>query len=47
MARDDFWSNREQAQKLIDEAGSIRKKTEPLLKAGKQFGYAALRSENR
>ena len=37
MARDDFWTNREQAQKLIDEAGSLRKKTEPLLKAEKQF----------
>jgi len=31
MARESFWSNREQAQKLIDEAASIRKKTEPLI----------------
>src|SRR5215472_12410839 len=31
-----FWNNREQAQKLIDEANSLRNKTEPLLKAEKQ-----------
>src|SRR6266513_571613 len=36
MAAESFWNNREQAQKLIDEAGSLRKKTEPLLKAEKQ-----------
>src|SRR3989454_48664 len=37
MARDTFWNNREQAQKLIDEAGSLRKKIEPLLAAEKQI----------
>src|SRR5262249_35433025 len=37
MARETFWNNREQAQKLIDEAGSLRKKIEPLLAAEKQL----------
>jgi peptide chain release factor 2 len=37
MAADNFWNNREQAQKLIEEAGSLRNKTEPLLKAEKQL----------
>ena len=37
MGRDDFWNNRDQAQKLIDEANSIRKKIDPLLKAEKQL----------
>ena len=37
MAGDNFWTNREQAQKLIDEANSLRKKTDPLLKAEKQI----------
>jgi peptide chain release factor 2 len=37
MAADFFWNNREQAQKLIDEANSLRGKTEPLLKAEKQL----------
>jgi peptide chain release factor 2 len=36
MAADNFWNNREQAQKLIDEANSLRNKIEPLLKAEKQ-----------
>jgi len=36
MAADNFWNNREQAQKLIDESNSLRKKIEPLLKAEKQ-----------
>ena len=36
MAADNFWNNREQAQKLIDEAGSLRKKIDPLIKAEKQ-----------
>ncbi len=36
MGRDDFWNNREQAQKFIDEANSLRKKIDPLLKAEKQ-----------
>src|SRR3954454_2285143 len=37
MAADNFWNNREQAQKLIEEANSLRDKTEPLLKAEKQL----------
>lgn len=37
MAGETFWDNREQAQKLIDEAGSLRKKTEPLLQAERQL----------
>ncbi len=37
MARETFWANREHAQKLIDEAGSLRKKIEPLLAAEKQL----------
>ena len=37
MASERFWNNREQAQKLIDEANSLRGKTEPLLKAEKQL----------
>jgi peptide chain release factor 2 len=37
MASDNFWNNREQAQKLIEEANSIRNRIEPLLKAEKQI----------
>jgi peptide chain release factor 2 len=37
MAGDNFWNNREQAQKLIEEANSVRTRTEPLLKAEKQL----------
>ena len=37
MAGESFWNNREQAQKLIDEGNSLRKKVEPLLKAEKQL----------
>jgi peptide chain release factor 2 len=37
MAGESFWNNREQAQKLIDEGNSLRKKVEPLLKAEKQI----------
>jgi peptide chain release factor 2 len=37
MALDNFWDNREQAQKFIDEAGSLRKKIEPLIHCEKQF----------
>jgi peptide chain release factor 2 len=33
MGADTFWNNREQAQKVIDEANSLRKKIDPLLKA--------------
>jgi peptide chain release factor 2 len=36
MAADNFWNNREQAQKLIAEANALREKTEPLLKAEKK-----------
>jgi peptide chain release factor 2 len=36
MAAENFWNNREQAQKLIDESNSLRNKIEPLLKAEKQ-----------
>jgi peptide chain release factor 2 len=36
MESANFWNNREQAQKLIDEANSLRNKTEPLLKAERQ-----------
>src|SRR6185503_11748776 len=37
MAADNFWNNREQAQRLIEEANSVRNRTEPLLKAEKQL----------
>ena len=37
MAAPAFWDNREQAQKLIDEAGSIRRKVDPLLQLEKQL----------
>jgi peptide chain release factor 2 len=37
MARDTFWNNREQAQRLIDEANSLRKRTDPLLAAERQL----------
>ena len=37
MAGDSFWNNREQAQKLIEEAGSLRGKIEPLLEAEKHL----------
>ena len=37
MAAESFWNNREQAQKLIDEANLLRKKIDPLLKVEKQF----------
>jgi peptide chain release factor 2 len=37
MAAETFWNNREQAQKLIDEAGSLRRKLDPLLDAEKKF----------
>jgi hypothetical protein len=33
MAQENFWNNREQAQKSIDEANALRGKIEPLLKA--------------
>ncbi len=37
MAADGFWNNREQAQKLIEEASSLRGKIEPLLEAEKHL----------
>jgi peptide chain release factor 2 len=37
MAAESFWNNREQAQKLIDEATTLRKKTEPLISAEKHL----------
>ena len=37
MAADNFWNNREQAQKLIEEAASLRERVDPLLKAEKQL----------
>ena len=37
MARDTFWNNREQAQRLIDEANSLRKKIDPLLQSEKHL----------
>ena len=37
MAADHFWSNREKAQTLIDEANSFRNKIEPLFQAEKHL----------
>jgi peptide chain release factor 2 len=37
MAADNFWNNREKAQTVIDEAGVIRNKIEPLQKLEKQL----------
>src|SRR5205809_5605394 len=37
MAGENFWSKREQAQKLIDEANTLRDKIDPLLKAEKHL----------
>jgi len=37
MAADNFWNNRDQAQRLIEESNSLRGKTDPLLKAEKQL----------
>ena len=37
MAQDTFWNNRDQAQKLIDEASSLRKKIDPLVQAEKRL----------
>jgi len=37
MAAESFWNNREQAQKLIEEANSLRNRIEPLLKAEKEL----------
>jgi peptide chain release factor 2 len=37
MAAESFWNNRDQAQKLIDEATTLRRKIDPLLSAEKQL----------
>ena len=37
MAQETFWNNREQAQKLIEEANTLRGRIEPLLKAEKEL----------
>src|SRR6266576_2559253 len=37
MSGEKFWNNRAQAQKLIDEANTLRGKTEPLFKAEKHL----------
>ncbi|NLH71555.1 MAG: peptide chain release factor 2 [Verrucomicrobia bacterium] len=37
MSRPNFWDSREQAQALIDEAGGIRRRLEPLLEAEKRL----------
>ena len=37
MAAESFWNNREQAQKLIDEANTLRKKLDPLVEAEKRL----------
>src|SRR5205823_582128 len=37
MAKETFWNSRDQAQKLIDEAGALRRKIEPLITAEKQL----------
>jgi peptide chain release factor 2 len=37
MAADNFWNNREQAQKLIEESNSLRGRIEPLLAAEKHL----------
>ena len=37
MAEEAFWNNREQAQRVIEEASGIRKRTDPLLAAERRF----------
>jgi peptide chain release factor 2 len=37
MVQESFWNNREKAQATIDEANTLRKKIEPLLKADRQM----------
>ncbi|HTD85132.1 MAG TPA: peptide chain release factor 2 [Candidatus Binatia bacterium] len=37
MAREDFWNNREQAQKLIEESNTVRNRIDPLLDAEKKL----------
>jgi peptide chain release factor 2 len=45
MAADNFWGNRESAQKIIDEANTLRGKIEPLLQAEKQVEDARMMIE--
>ncbi len=45
MATDTFWNNREQAQKLIDEANTLRGKIDPLLQAEKHLEDAQVMLE--
>lgn len=45
MAADNFWGNRESAQKTIDEANTLRGKIEPLLQAEKQVEDARVMVE--
>lgn len=45
MATDTFWNNREQAQKLIDEANTLRSKIDPLLQAEKHLEDARVMLE--
>ncbi len=37
MASDNFWANQEAAKKVIEEANSLKKKTEPLVNFGKRL----------
>ena len=37
MGQDNFWNNREQAQKIIEEANTLRDRVEPLLTAEKKL----------
>jgi peptide chain release factor 2 len=37
MAAESFWNNREQAQKVIDEGGGLRRRLEPLVRLEKQL----------
>jgi peptide chain release factor 2 len=37
MGRESFWNNREQAQRLIDESNTLRKKVDPILQAEKRL----------
>src|SRR4051794_17398365 len=37
MGQDTFWTNREKAQAMIDEANNLRKKIDPLIKAERQL----------
>ena len=45
MASETFWNNREQAQKIIDEANTIRRKTDPLKDAARRLDDLAVLTE--